>query len=97
VVTSAIGHAAADREADFDALVGPLIEPAFKLAVVYLRDPHEAEDAVQEATLKAWRGLDRLRDEGAVRSWFLTIFANQCRRMRRARWWSVLSRGGASS
>jgi len=90
VVTSAIGQAAADREADFDALVGPLIEPAFKLAVVFLRDPHEAEDAVQEATLKAWRGLDRLRDEKAARAWFLSIVANQCRSMRRSRWWSVL-------
>jgi RNA polymerase sigma-70 factor (ECF subfamily) len=90
VVTSAIGQAAADREADFDALVGPLIEPAFKLAVVFLRDPHEAEDAVQEATLKAWRSLDRLRDQAAVRPWFLAIVANQCRSMRRSRWWSVL-------
>jgi RNA polymerase sigma-70 factor (ECF subfamily) len=90
VVSHAIGQAAADREADFDALVGPLIEPAFKLAVVFLRDPHEAEDAVQEATLKAWRNLDRLRDEHAARAWFLSIVANQCRSMRRARWWSVL-------
>ena len=90
MVSTTIGQAAADREADFDALVGPLIEPAFKLAVVFLRDNHEAEDAVQEATLKAWRGLDRLRDESLTRSWFLTIVANQCRSMRRSRWWSVL-------
>jgi RNA polymerase sigma-70 factor (ECF subfamily) len=90
VVSHAIGQAAADREADFDALVGPLIEPAFKLAVVFLRDPHEAEDAVQEATLKAWRSLDRLRDKSAARAWFLSIVANQCRSMRRGRWWSVL-------
>jgi RNA polymerase sigma-70 factor, ECF subfamily len=90
VVSTAIGQGAADREADFDALVGPLIEPAFKLAVVFLRDPHEAEDAVQEATLKAWRGLEGLRDESAARAWFLSIVANQCRSMRRTRWWSVL-------
>ena len=90
MVSTTIGQAAADREADFDALVGPLIEPAFKLAVVFLRDPHEAEYAVQEATLKAWRSLDRLRDENAVRAWFLSIVANQCRTMRRGRWYSVL-------
>jgi RNA polymerase sigma-70 factor, ECF subfamily len=90
VVSAAIGQGAAVREADFDALVGPLIEPAFKLAVVFLRDPHEAEDAVQEATLKAWRSLDRLRDESAARSWFLSIVANQCRSIRRSRWWSVV-------
>ena len=83
----------AAREGDesaFDSLVGPLIEPAFKLAVVFLRDPHEAQDAVQEATIKAWRSLDRLRDEALVRQWFLAIVANQCRTMRRARWWSVV-------
>ncbi len=83
----------AAREGDesaFDSLVGPLIEPAFKLAVVFLRDTHEAQDAVQEATIKAWRSLDRLRDEAAARQWFLAIVANQCRTMRRTRWWSVV-------
>lgn len=89
-MSAVLGGAAADREVVFDALVGPLIDPAFKLAYVFLRDPHDAEDAVQEATLKAWRGIDRLRDESAVRPWFLAIVANQCRSMRRSRWWSVL-------
>jgi RNA polymerase sigma-70 factor, ECF subfamily len=74
----------------FDSLVGPLIEPGFKLAVVLLHNPEEAHDAVQEATLKAWRSLDQLRSDTAVRSWFLSIVANQCRSMRRSRWWSVL-------
>jgi RNA polymerase sigma-70 factor (ECF subfamily) len=77
-------------ELAFDSLVGPLIDPAFKLAVVFLRDPDEARDAVQEATLKAWRSLDRLRNDAAARAWFLTIVANQCRSMRRSRWWSVV-------
>lgn len=90
MVNAAIGQAAADREVAFDALVGPLIEPAFKLACVFLRDPHDAEDAVQEATLSAWRSLDRLRDEALARSWFFAIVANQCRSMRRGRWWSVI-------
>jgi RNA polymerase sigma-70 factor, ECF subfamily len=90
VVSAAIGQAAADREAVFDSLVGPLIDPGFKLAYVFLRDPQEAEDAVQEATVKAWKNLDRLRDHAAARSWFFAIVANQCRSMRRAHWWSVV-------
>ena len=77
-------------ESAFDSLVGPLIDSAYKLAVVFLRDPNEAQDAVQEATVRAWRSLGRLRDEAAVRQWFFAIVANQCRSMRRARWWSVV-------
>jgi len=81
-------------EVAFDSLVGPLIDPAYKLALVMLRDPQEAQDAVQEATLKAWRGLAKLRGDAAIRPWFFTIVANQCRSMRRARWWSVLRSDG---
>jgi RNA polymerase sigma-70 factor (ECF subfamily) len=77
-------------EAAFDALVGPLIEPGFKLAAVMLRDREEARDAVQEACVLAWRRLSQLRAEAQVRPWFLSIVANQCRSKRRARWWSEL-------
>jgi RNA polymerase sigma-70 factor (ECF subfamily) len=80
-------------EIAFDALVGPLVDPAFKLAMVFLRDPNEAQDAVQEATLKAWRALGRLRRDAAIRPWFLTIVANHCRSVRRTRWWSVARLG----
>jgi RNA polymerase sigma-70 factor (ECF subfamily) len=77
-------------ETAFDALVGPLIEPGFKLAAVMLRDSEEARDAVQEACVTAWRKLAQLRDETHIRSWFLSIVANQCRTRRRAKWWSVV-------
>jgi RNA polymerase sigma factor (sigma-70 family) len=56
-----------------------------------LLDRAAAEDAVQEATFKAWRALPRLRPgTTTLRPWFLTIVANQCRSMRRNRWRSVL-------
>ena len=77
-------------EGAFDTLVGPLIDPGFKLAAVMLRDSEEARDAVQEACVMAWRKLRQLRGEAQIRPWFLSIVANQCRSVRRARWWSVL-------
>lgn len=72
---------------EFDMLVGPWIEPGYRLAVSILRDHEEARDAVQEAALKAWRGLGRLRDTTQTRAWFFSILANQCRSTMRRRWW----------
>src|SRR5215467_8481643 len=77
------------RAGDFDDLVGPYLEPGYKLAVTLLADPTEAQDAVQEAATKAWRSLDRLRDRSQSRAWFLSIVANQCRSTMRRHWWSL--------
>ncbi len=73
---------------DFDTLIGPFIEPGYRLAVTLLLDPDEARDAVQEAAIKAWRSLSGLRDPTQARAWFLSIVANQCRSTRRRHWWS---------
>jgi RNA polymerase sigma-70 factor (ECF subfamily) len=87
---SLVSSAINGDEAAFDSLVGPLVEPGFKLAAVMLHDREEARDAVQEACVLAWRRLSQLRGEAQLRSWFLSIVANQCRSKRRARWWSVV-------
>jgi RNA polymerase sigma-70 factor (ECF subfamily) len=55
-----------------------------------LHDREEAEDVVQEAALKAWSKLETLREAASMKPWFLAIVANQCRTVRRGRWWSVL-------
>ncbi len=55
-----------------------------------LHDPHAAEDVVQDASLKAWRKLDQLKAGAELQPWFLGIVANECRSVRRNRWWSVL-------
>lgn len=78
-----------DRVA-FDHLVGPLVTQAFRLAYGMLHDREAAEDAVQEAAIRAWRKLDNLRPGTEMRPWFLSIVANQCRTTVRGRWWSVL-------
>ncbi len=81
---------AADR-AGFDSLITPLVAPAYRLAFAMLRQKMSAEDAVQEATLKAWSKFASFRNErGGFRAWYLTIVANECRSLQRGRWWSVL-------
>ncbi len=84
---------AAAREGDptaFEELLAPVLIPAHKLAFTMLAQREAAEDAVQEAALKAWKAVATLRAErGDVRPWFLTIVANECRSVRRRRWWHL--------
>jgi len=74
----------------FDSLFGPLVEPAYRLALMMLEDASAAEDAVQEGTLRAWRRLPQLKDIETIKPWFMAIVANECRSQRRHRWWSTL-------
>jgi RNA polymerase sigma-70 factor, ECF subfamily len=43
-----------------------------------LASVHDAEDALQDATLRAWRGLARFEGRSSLRSWLYTIATNTC-------------------
>lgn len=79
----------AEDQAFIDA-VAPLVAAAQRLAYGMLQNAQESEDAVQEATFKAWRSFPRLRADSNVQAWFLKVVANECRQRRRNRWWSVV-------
>jgi RNA polymerase sigma-70 factor (ECF subfamily) len=86
-----IQDARAGNASAFDALIGPYIEHGYRLAMVMLGSPPDAEDAVQEGALRAWQKFGQFRGgHSEFRQWFLAIVANQCRSLRRGAWWSVL-------
>ena len=77
-----------DHEA-FASLVRPHVERLHGLAGLLLRDATRAEDALQEALLRAWRDLPRLRDAEKFDAWLRRLVVNashdEGRRLRRRR------------
>ena len=61
----------------FDEVVLPHLDAAYRLARWLLRNKHDAEDAVQEASLKALRYFRTFAGENG-RAWFLRIVRNTC-------------------
>ncbi|HYW27960.1 MAG TPA: RNA polymerase sigma factor [Terriglobales bacterium] len=77
----------------FEVWIEPLLAAGYRLAYAMLQSQPEAEDAIQDAALRAWAARHRLRPGSDPAPWFMTIVANQCRQQRRSRWWSVLKGG----
>jgi RNA polymerase sigma-70 factor, ECF subfamily len=69
----------------FEALARRHHHTLYRLAVRVTGDPAEAEDAVQEALLDAWRRLDRFRGESTFSTWLYRIVTNRCLGMLRRR------------
>src|SRR4051812_23476821 len=61
----------------FKAAVMPHLDAAYNLARWLTRDAHDAEDAVQESFLRAYRGFGSFRGDDA-RCWLLTVVRNTC-------------------
>jgi RNA polymerase sigma-70 factor (ECF subfamily) len=71
---------------DVGGLVLAHVADAYRLARAILLDDHEAEDAVQEASLSAWRRRQSLREPARFEAWFDRILVNECRdRLRKRR------------
>lgn len=63
--------------ARFTQHVMPRLDEGYRLARWLTGNPTDAEDVVQEASLRAYRGIEAFAD-GNARAWFLTIVRNTC-------------------
>ena len=73
---------APDVGESFDVVVLPHFDAGYRLARWLMRDEHDAEDVVQEASLRAFRYF-RTFGGGDARAWFLRIVRNTCYGWRR--------------
>jgi RNA polymerase sigma factor (sigma-70 family) len=64
-----------DKRTRFDAEVLPHLDAAYRFAQWLARAPGDADDVVQDAILRAFRGFDGLRGSDA-KSWLLAIVRN---------------------
>lgn len=68
-----------DAEA-FGRLYGYIYQDLYHYALYRLGSCEEAEDAVQETALEAFRGIGNLKNVDAFRSWMFTILSARCNR-----------------
>ena len=75
------------REPDaFRALMREHNQALFRTARAILRDDAEAEEAVQEAWMQAYKGLENFRGDSKISTWLIRIVANEALgRLRRKR------------
>ena len=70
--------ARADDESAYRRLVEPHRRELLAHCYRMLGSLHDAEDALQEALLRAWRGLPRFEGRSSLKSWLYTIATNVC-------------------
>ena len=91
------GHHAEARER-YAELVGRHQRRASRIAFHYVRDPAEADEAVQDAFVKAYSHLSSFREELPFEVWFTRILINGCldrikARTRREKWLAPMPDG----
>jgi RNA polymerase sigma-70 factor, ECF subfamily len=65
-------------EAAFRALVQPHLKGLHAHCYRMLGSVHDADDAVQDALLRAWRGLRNFQGRASLRTWLYRITTNAC-------------------
>jgi RNA polymerase sigma-70 factor (ECF subfamily) len=77
---SSIATSATDSDS-FERLIGPYRAELHAHCYRMLGSVHDAEDALQDALLRAWRGLPQFEGRSSLRSWLYRIATNSCLRL----------------
>ncbi|MGH7631499.1 MAG: sigma-70 family RNA polymerase sigma factor [Gemmatimonadales bacterium] len=76
-----------DRAHEFEELLRPVLDAAYRAAYYLSRNRSDADDLVQEAALLAWRSFDSFERGTNFRAWFhrilTNVFLTRCRSARR--------------
>ena len=59
----------------------------YRLALAYMRSPHDADDVFQDVFLRYAEKAPAFRDDEHRRAWLLRVTINRCRSLYRSAWW----------
>lgn len=63
----------------FSQLYGEYATELYRFSLYMTGNPTDAEDAVQECVLSAWKNIGSLRDNSLFKAWLFKILANKCK------------------
>ena len=63
---------------EFETLLAPLLKSLYNTALGFTRNPTEAEDAVQETVLRAYRSFEQFKRGTNFKAWVFRILTNHC-------------------
>lgn len=69
------------KQLEYERLVLVYSDEMFRYAMWLCKDKTLAEDVVQEASLRAWKALDKLREATSSKAWLMTIVRNEHARL----------------
>lgn len=65
---------------EFAQMYKDVYRDLYKFALCLMKNTHDAEDAVSEAVLSAFKNIQQLKEANAFKQWIFTITANVCRK-----------------
>ena len=80
-------------EKEMERLITTYGDGLYRLCLLYLRDAHLAEDAVQDILLRAYRGRARFEGRASEKTWLTAIAANVCKNYLRGNWFRRVDAG----
>jgi RNA polymerase sigma-70 factor (ECF subfamily) len=83
VEAALVDQARAGDEAAFEALVRLHQDRLYGVALRMTGHPQDAQDAVQDALIHAWRGLPQFRQDAQFSTWLVRVVINRCHNLRR--------------
>jgi RNA polymerase sigma-70 factor, ECF subfamily len=78
VLSDDLARARSGDDASFTRLVAPLRHDLHAHCYRMLGSAHDADDALQDALLRAWRALGRFEGRSSLRSWLYTVATRTC-------------------